>query len=405
MEKRIENAGRGFVFTCKEFQDITSSGSIGQILSRLVKEGMMRRIGRGLFDYPKVNPALGGELSPDLYLATKAIARKSRWAILPFGDLAANRLGLSQQVPAKHICLSNGPTKQIKVGNRTIHFKHARPKEIYIDSEISGLVVPALRYIGKDNVNKDVVAHLKNNLSHKEKKELLEHIHYSTGWIYEIIQQIAKEKTMTGIEKQISYLFTTELQFRLASAVRPATTKKGQPLDLPIEWSHGQNSVKYEEIALREDQADYASCFLQRSATYLMAVAIQKVLEAVVDRPQKADDKNMKSAYWIARLIRNASAHDPIIPTWKIDRNQKNKGFSVPNVIVLNTSSLHGKQLGWRHYGGPLALFRLCQYIRYEVLKDKKRHRNYIPIPQNYVYQQGNLILTKINEKQAESKK
>jgi hypothetical protein len=191
--KRITEAGSGYVFTRKDLQDIASAGSIGQILSRLVKDGVIRKIGRGLFYYPKVNPALGGELSPDVGLAAKAIARKFRWTILPFGNLAANRLGLSQQVPAKHVYLSNGPAKQIKVGNRTIHFKHARPKEIYADSEISGLVVQALRYLGKDHVNEEVVAHLKKNLSHEEKKELLEQIHYSAEWIYEIVQRIAKD--------------------------------------------------------------------------------------------------------------------------------------------------------------------------------------------------------------------
>jgi len=193
IEKRIAEAGLGYVFTRKDFQDISSSGSVGQILSRLVKDGMIRRIGRGIFDYPKTNPALGGELSPNMDQAAKAVARKFKWSILPYGNLAANRLGLSQQVPAKFVYLSNGPTKQIKVDKRTIHFKHARPKEIYADSEISGLVVQALRYFGKDNMNDNIITHLKKNLSHEKKKELLEHIHYSAEWIYEIVQQIAKD--------------------------------------------------------------------------------------------------------------------------------------------------------------------------------------------------------------------
>jgi hypothetical protein len=72
-------------------------------------------------------------------------------------------------------------------------------------------------------------------------------------------------------EKQIGNLFTAELQFRLASAVRLATTHQVQPLDLPQDWTHGEHHLKCEEIALRPDQADYAACFLHRSATYLMA--------------------------------------------------------------------------------------------------------------------------------------
>jgi hypothetical protein len=193
IESRITEAGFGCAFTRKDFQDISSAGSVGQILSRLVKDGTIRRIGRGLFDYPKNNPALGGELSPDIDQVAKAVARKFRWSILPYGNLAANRLGLSQQVPAKYVYLSNGPSKQIKIGKRTIQFKHARPKEIYADSEISGLVVQSLRFLGKDNISDDIIRHLKQKLSNGEKKELMKNIHFSAEWIYENVQRITKD--------------------------------------------------------------------------------------------------------------------------------------------------------------------------------------------------------------------
>ena len=190
-EKRIMNAGRGYVFTRKDFQDIAPSGSIGQILSRMVKDGVIRRIGRGIFDFPNINPALGSQLSPDIDQAAKAIARKFRWSVLPYGNLAANRLGLSQHVPATLTYLSNGPTKEIKIDNSVIHFKHARPKEIYADSLVSGLVVQALRHFGKDRANDEIIARLRQKLSPNEKKELLANTHYCTEWIYELVQRIA----------------------------------------------------------------------------------------------------------------------------------------------------------------------------------------------------------------------
>jgi len=193
IEKRITDAGQGYVFTRKDFQDIASSGSIGQVLSRMIKDGVIRQIGRGIFDFPNTNPALGGQLSPNIDQAARAVARKFRWSILPYGNLAANRLGLSQQVPAKLTYLSDGPTKEIKIENRVIYFKHARPKEIYADSYISGLVVQALRYFGKNRVGDEIISHLKQKLSHDEKTEILENIHYSTEWIYEITQKIAKD--------------------------------------------------------------------------------------------------------------------------------------------------------------------------------------------------------------------
>jgi hypothetical protein len=193
IEKRITDSGLGYVFTRKDFQGIASSGSVGQILSRMVKDGIIRRIGRGVFDFPKTNPSIGGQLSPDIDLAARAIARKFRWSILPYGNLAANSLGLSQQIPARLTYLSDGPTKKINISNRTIYFKHARPKEIYADSYISGLVVQALRSFGKKGINDKIVAYLKQKLSPNEKKELLKNIHYSTEWIYETVQKIAKD--------------------------------------------------------------------------------------------------------------------------------------------------------------------------------------------------------------------
>lgn len=193
IEQRITDAGRGFVFTRKDFQDITSSGSVGRILSRMVEEGVIRRLGRGIFDFPNINSAFGGPLSPDMDQVAKAIARKFRWSILPYGNLAANRLELSQQVPAQTIYLSDGPAKELKINSRVIYFKHARPKEIYADSYISGLVVQALRYFGKDRVNDEIIAYLKQKLSQNEKNELLENIHYGTEWIYEIVRKIAKD--------------------------------------------------------------------------------------------------------------------------------------------------------------------------------------------------------------------
>src|SRR6266542_5980491 len=104
-------------------------------------------------------------------------------------------------------------------------------------------------------------------------------------------------------EKHIGYLFTAELQFRLASAVRLATTLKTQPLDLPQDWTHGKHRVKYDEIALRQDQADYAASFMHKSATYLMAVAVKDAIAAVFPKPRECTDANARAAFEIARLI------------------------------------------------------------------------------------------------------
>jgi hypothetical protein len=228
---------------------------------------------------------------------------------------------------------------------------------------------------------------------------------------------------MSNAERHIQHLFAAELQFRLASAVPLATNMNQQPLDLPMEWTHGQHLVRYEEIALRQDQADYAAILIHRSVTYIMAVAIKDAIEAVTlglpkavrkqgsdikravrevipgvaAKPWTCSDDDVVAAYHIARLIRNAYAHAPFAPVWMIQRELEDTVFAIPDVIHLDTKGLHGTPFDWRHYGGPLAMFRFCRFIRVRVLGDQPTPRTAVPLPGNVIYQQGDLILRKID--------
>lgn len=209
---------------------------------------------------------------------------------------------------------------------------------------------------------------------------------------------MGNEDTISERERHIEQLFTAELQFHLASAVRLATTLNVQPLDLPMEWTHGQHRVQYGEIALRPDQADYAACFLHRSATFLMAVAMKDAIRAVVPDPKNSNNSDVQAAYQIARLIRNAFAHAPFSPKWSIDPDCRDKVFAIPDVIALDTKDLDGAEFDWHKYGGPLALFRLCRWVRFEILKDSMAPRKVVPLAGNVVYQQGDLIVRKVKE-------
>ena len=143
--------------------------------------------------------------------------------------------------------------------------------------------------------------------------------------------------------------------------------------------------------------ADCAACFLHRSATYLMAVAMKDAIRAVEPDPKASSDSNVRSAYQIARLIRNAFAHAPFSPTWSIDPDCRDKTFAIPDLITLDTAGLHGTPFDWHHYGGPLALFRLCRFVRTAILKDESPPRKFVPIPGKTIFQQGDLILEKVD--------
>jgi hypothetical protein len=191
---RIARLGAGKAFSAKDFLDIASRTTIDVTLASLTLSRKIRRIRRGLYDMPKINPALGGELSPDLDEAARAIARRQRWEIVPEGAWAANLLGLSTQVPARIIYLTDGPNSDVSIGRRSIHFKHARPKVMAGLEGKFALVVQALRHLGKDGVGAREVEKLRSLLSQAEKRRLAKDTRFGVDWIYEVAKKIAETR-------------------------------------------------------------------------------------------------------------------------------------------------------------------------------------------------------------------
>jgi hypothetical protein len=133
-------------------------------------------------------------LAPDFDQVAHAIARKTGARIQPSGALAANLLGLSDQVPAKILYLSDSRSRTIRVGSQTIIFKQTSPKNL-LPSEKSAMVVNALRFLGKAAVTDEIIKKLSQLLSPAERKRLLKDARYTSTWIPEAVRRIAGEKS------------------------------------------------------------------------------------------------------------------------------------------------------------------------------------------------------------------
>jgi hypothetical protein len=188
---RIRSAGREEVFTPKDFLDIGTRYATDQTLSRLVRSGDIQRLGRGLYYYPRVNPRLKIAITPDVNQIAQAIGRRTGSRMVPSGAVAANIFGLSTQVPARFVYLSDGRSRRVRVGKMELQIKHVAPKELPSGSQTSALVFQALRHIGKQAVDARVVDRLKTVIRAKEKRDLLKDARYTTDWIADIVRQIA----------------------------------------------------------------------------------------------------------------------------------------------------------------------------------------------------------------------
>ncbi len=187
--RRIIGKKKGWVFAPSHFLDLGNRAAVDQALSRLVRSGDIRRLARGLYDYPRKHPDFG-EMPPNVNRITVALAEKDNLKIQPSGAYAANLLGLSDQVPAKIALLTDGSTRVVQVGNWHIMFRKTSPKNMATAGRVSGLVIQALRYMKQRNIDERVINSLKRRLSTEDKKQLINDIRYAPAWIGEIFKQI-----------------------------------------------------------------------------------------------------------------------------------------------------------------------------------------------------------------------
>jgi len=188
---RIYGRRRGWAFTPNDFVGDFQRANIDKALSMLAKQSRIRRVYRGVYDYPKYSELLQQDLSPDYDQVAQAFARKFNWRIQPTGDAALNLLGLSTQVPGRAIYLSDGPSRSYTILDTfTLEFKKSALKEVGFKTRESGLVVQALKALGKERIDEQIVASLRNQLDEKTRKKISKETVTATGWVYEAIKRI-----------------------------------------------------------------------------------------------------------------------------------------------------------------------------------------------------------------------
>lgn len=192
IKDRINKSEIGTVFVATDFVDISDKTSINTYLTRLDEENSLRRIMRGVYYKPEYNDFLGEYVAPEPDAVAHALARNFGWTIVPCGDTALNLLGLSTQIPAAWVYVSDGTYKEYTYEQTTIKFKRTTNKEISKLSYKTALVVQALKALGKNNVDDAVLTKLKNNLTDSEKQALLAEAKAATSWIYEYIKLICR---------------------------------------------------------------------------------------------------------------------------------------------------------------------------------------------------------------------
>jgi hypothetical protein len=191
---RIYGHGRDWVFFKNDFSDLGSAESIDQALSRLAKKARIRRVMRGIYDYPRFSKVLNKEGPPEIDQVAHALARKFGWSIQVSGNTALNILGLSPQVPGKYLYLSSGKTACYQVGKQELSFKKEPLKDADLKYPESALLVQALKARDKKGLDSSERGIINAYFDPKTREQILKDTRYTTSWVYEEIKNIFREE-------------------------------------------------------------------------------------------------------------------------------------------------------------------------------------------------------------------
>ena len=188
IEKYIKSKARGIILFPDDFMHFGTSVAIRKALQRLVEKNKVRRIAKGIYVRPKISKYLG-EVLPTIEDIAKAIARRDRIKIIPTGTSALHTLGLSTQMPMKLVYLTDGAPREINIGNRSLKLKKTTPKNLLAKGKISGLVIQALKEIGKENLRQSDKKKIFDLLMKENPKNIAHDMQLAPYWIRIIMQR------------------------------------------------------------------------------------------------------------------------------------------------------------------------------------------------------------------------
>jgi hypothetical protein len=188
--QHIRRMQPGTVFTPKDLAELGSREAVASALSRHVKARAIERPAHGLYMVPKVDPEFG-LIPPSPEAIARALGDRDGLALQPAGAYAANRLGLTEQVPLKIVYLTNGTSRRIRIGRQQIVFRRTTPRNMATAGRISGLVIQALRHFGRAQVDATILTKLRRRLTVRDRNQLARDAHLAPAWIGRILRDLA----------------------------------------------------------------------------------------------------------------------------------------------------------------------------------------------------------------------
>ena len=181
------------IFTMRDFYGIAAPNNTKQCISRLIREGALNRVCKGIYQKPRYIRILDTYASADPQLVAKALVRENGWSIIPSGNAALNILGLDTQVPMRSVYVSSGPNRRYEWEKTSIEFLHRSSKEIGPFSEITALIIQALKVLGAENIRDWHLRRLQSLLTERDKEAIKNESRFTFTWMQPYLKKITTE--------------------------------------------------------------------------------------------------------------------------------------------------------------------------------------------------------------------
>jgi len=180
----------GKIIFTSDFASYGTPEAVKKAVIRLSGNGIITRLAHGIYHKPKIDTVLGlGVIAPTLDDIAHAIAGRDKIRIVPTGDYALNSLGLSTQVPANAVYITDGSPRRIDVGKgRGITFKHTSDmKALSYRSDLMMLIVSAMRTIGEKDITEHHLSILRSYLNKVDESDFQEDEKLPPSWVRKLL--------------------------------------------------------------------------------------------------------------------------------------------------------------------------------------------------------------------------
>lgn len=191
IESIIKKKKGGELLFPTDFRGMGTEDAIKKALSRLTQKGALKRLAHGIYYVPKIDPIIG-ELRPSADDIVKMLARKEKIKVRPAGAYALHRLGLTTQVPTNLVYITDGHSRQFKLGKLLIKLKATTTKKLSTIGEISSLLIQALEEVGTENIDTTTQKKIEELIKKEDPRKLKHDLALASAKVNDYIVKLLK---------------------------------------------------------------------------------------------------------------------------------------------------------------------------------------------------------------------